>query len=398
MKKISFLVVFVITLFKVCYAQTSQWDVYNSIPSFKKIEIIFNKNDSYSEERIENFFDNGFHKHNTTPPRLFINDDYTVTMAYVIPLVPDWSHYTSQNLAISGNGVLLWQNDHMVLHLHITEKTPGCSFSYETQVYAGEDFFGFDVYHPGHIDFKIPSYEKTYNYNYDVYYDEQNDHLILSGNNICSKVTGNLARVDEKTYSTRNYTIFFNAYITINKSFSYKIEAKSESELNAENSDIYGKWQWNEDRSKIYLSSMTDHSYMVLWNNKNNLEWGFTLPDSSCGYKTEETAKGENLEYLMISFDGSSEQSFIFNTYYYDIMQFDDSSEGSSSIDSGYFYENVQYDRFSGKLKRNASILGQIKDKRIMVVNYKQNGLDKTAMFQLEGLEAIYNALTEEDE
>ena len=84
--------------------------------------------------------------------------------------------------------------------------------------------------------------------------------------------------------------------------------------------------------------------------------------------------------------------------YYYDIMQFDDSSEGSSTIDSGYFYEYVQYDRFTGKLKRDSSILEQIKDKRIMVVNYKQNGLDKTAMFQLEGLEAIYNALTEEDE
>ena len=55
----------------------------------------------------------------------------------------------------------------------------------------------------------------------------------------------------------------------------------------------------------------------------------------------------------------------------------------------------VQYDRFMGTLKSDASILGQIKDKRTLILNYKQNGSSKTAMFQLEGLEAIYNAITQ---
>ena len=87
------------------------------------------------------------------------------------------------------------------------------------------------------------------------------------------------------------------------------------------------------------------------------------------------------LTHLMITFDGGAEQSFSFAKSY--VM-------GVNGA-----FEHVQYDRFMGTLKRNASILSQIKDKRVMIVNYILNGSTKTAMFQLEGLEAIYNAITQ---
>lgn len=79
----------------------------------------------------------------------------------------------------------------------------------------------------------------------------------------------------------------------------------------------------------------------------------------------------------MLSFDGSAEQSFSFGMI-------------------GNYFQYVQYDRFKGTLNYDASsILRQIKDKRTLILNYKQNGSTKTAMFQLEGLEAIYNAITQ---
>lgn len=409
MKKISILFVTILSLFNVCYSQSSDWQIYNVIPYYKDISLYFDKNDVHT---LSDAYDGllSCNDYNNYSISLIIHDDYSVSFEYSTHLfyVVDYStcERTTAPYTITGNGVLLWKNDKMVLQLNIKEYTAGWYDYKDIKITTSHYSYllGMDVERtdPGHVICSISKYEKQYTINYDVIFIDDNNgqSFLLKGSDISSTIRGTREKYNDKTLtSIGNYSFYYKTKICLtDKRFVFSANQKSESELNAENSDIYGKWQWNEDRSKIYLSSMTDDSYMVLWNNKNNLEWGFTLPDSSCGYKTEETAKGENLEYLMISFDGSSEQSFIFNTYYYDIMQFDDSSEGSSSIDSGYFYENVQYDRFSGKLKRNASILGQIKDKRIMVVNYKQNGLDKTAMFQLEGLEAIYNALTEEDE
>ena len=79
----------------------------------------------------------------------------------------------------------------------------------------------------------------------------------------------------------------------------------------------------------------------------------------------------------MLTFDGGTEQSFTFQK----------TSDG--------VFQYVQYDRFKGTLRQDASIINQIKDKRTLILNYKQNGSSKTAMFQLEGLEPIYNAITQ---
>ena len=146
--------------------------------------------------------------------------------------------------------------------------------------------------------------------------------------------------------------------------------------MNAQYSDIYGKWQWNDDRSVIYLESTTKDAHLVLWNNNGNLSWGFQLSNAAAGYKAETTDSGQELAYLMLSFDGASEQSFSF-----------------IKTENEFVY--TQYDRFMGSLKQDAFIINQIKDKRTLILNYKENGLSKTAMFQLEGLEPIYNAITQ---
>ena len=89
----------------------------------------------------------------------------------------------------------------------------------------------------------------------------------------------------------------------------------------------------------------------------------------------------------MLSFDGCAEQSFSFNTA--EVENF------LGQMSNGMLFGYIVYDRFMGTLKSDASILSQIKDKRILLLNYKQNGSSKTAMFQLEGLEPIYNAITQ---
>ena len=136
-------------------------------------------------------------------------------------------------------------------------------------------------------------------------------------------------------------------------------------------------------RVQFYLYVPAGHTgyYNILQDfNVSESKWGFQLSNTATGYKTETADSGETLAYMMLTFDGSSEQSFSFAKL-----------EDADKMDFIY----VQYDRFMGTLKSDASILGQIKDKRTLILNYKQNGSSKTAMFQLEGLEAIYNAITQ---
>ena len=104
------------------------------------------------------------------------------------------------------------------------------------------------------------------------------------------------------------------------------------------------------------------------------------MANGTQGYKTETAESGQDLAYLMLSFDGASEQSFAF-------LKLEEPSRTQ-------FY-SVQYDRFMGTMKYDTSVLGQMKDKRTLILSYKQNGAEKTAMFQLEGLEPIYNAITQ---
>lgn len=397
------LVIFGLLFFNVCYAQTSQWDVYNKIPNYKNISLVFNENQVMATGKITDY--GGEKKSNERYSIVMtIHDDYTVSLKYSAKLNFDvsetnertgwfWSHLTTNELvSITGEGILLWKNDKMVLQMNIKEYFPGW-YEYRNKTITTTRYsyllgMNYDHNDNGHSEINIPKHEKSYTYSCDVYYTTSDnlDYLGFDGNIIQSTIYGSHKLVNDNTSTIiDNGSIIYNTYIGLGGNwFQFSAVPKSESELNAENSDIYGKWRWNENRSMIYLCSMTGDDYLVLWNNDNKVSWGFQMDTLSSGYKKETAETGDELNYMMISFDGASEQSFTFAT----------KLDSTDRIN----YEYVQYDRFSGKLKRNASILEQIKDKRIMVLNYKQNGSDETAMFQLEGLEAIYNALTEEDE
>ena len=224
---------------------------------------------------------------------------------------------------------------------------------------------------------KIYSMNQTSTFVYNVEYAVSRQGFYFEGNDIVAqrKLYSEDARGNSSLVETQTDKIVLSGFHSID------IEAKTQSELNAQNSDMYGKWQWNDDRSEIFLESTTKDAYLVMWNNDGNLDWGFQMDNAASGYKTETAENGAELAYLMLTFDGGAEQSFTF--------------EKSITVSGASNFQYVQYDRFMGTMKRDASILGQIKDKRIMIVNYKQNGSDKTAMFQLEGLEAIYNAITQ---
>ena len=157
---------------------------------------------------------------------------------------------------------------------------------------------------------------------------------------------------------------------------------KSQSEFNSQNYDVYGKWQWNKDKSIVYLPSSNinrpsnqNDPYLFIRNNNGELSWGFVLPQGATGCNGGKNDRRENFAYLTLSFDGSPEQSFAF-------------------INDKRVFTYVQQD-LSKTLKQDNS-LSQFKDKHILVLYYNLLYFDRAAIFQLEGLEAVYNVLTQQ--
>lgn len=414
MKKIGLMLFMALFVFSWngAWGQNVQWDVYNAIPYYKSISFVFDEKDAWEGYSSWSESDRGVStKSGFALKYLTISDDYTVSLQYNSSMYLCYDGYNRSDISLTiyGNGMIRWQNDGMVLDLNVTvASTSGnesCSQYRDTR--NGSVF--------DHQYYSFPAHKETKSYSYVIELCEQG--FKLHGDDIKFVIVGTSdVSVADGASSRSGIPVYYKTCIKLtNRPFDFKVVEKSQSEINAQNSDMYGKWQWNKDRSRIYLESTTKDASLVIWNHKNEIgnlrnnikewendttmswdlkqsmiegvsrqiqryqqnpiAWGFELGNGT-GYKTEEADNGEELTYLMITFDGGSEQSFSF-----------------AKNDLGFEY--VQYDRFMGTLKRDASILNQIKDKRIMIVNYKQNGSDKTAMFKLEGLEAIYNAITQ---
>lgn len=415
-KKLTMIIALFIIAMNGAWGQNPQWDFYESIPNFKSISFEIKGNDVWSGYSL---YSNGNYSSGSTGRgrlSMTIYDDYTVSLGFTSVMRFDQDNYRDSNIPVRiiGNGIIVWRNERMELNLQITESTTGGSDNVRSTVSTrlGEQTV--------HASYSMPSYSNSQTYSYILEYVGRRG-LKLSGNNIVSQMTGSVDCINLSTDETWQRTVYYFTQLKLTeRTFGFNYSEKSQSEMNAQTSDMYGKWQWNDERSVIYLESTTKDASLVIWNNekkieelkkelnkridemekdttlsedwksfviggynadidqykKNPIVWGFKLPTGAMGYKTEKAEGGDELTYLMITFDGGSEQSFSF-------------------AKNGFGFEHVQYDRFMGILKRDASILNQIKDKRIMIVSYKQNGMDKTAMFQLEGLEPIYNAITQ---
>ena len=377
MKKIGLLLLLALFGFGLngAWGQNTQWNLFNSISSVKRIDLDFSDDNYVFLNSTNNSSNNasGFwnaSKYHPVDLHFTIYGDYTVSMSYrtktYVERDDNKGRGCNSELAINGTGVLVWESEKMLIKLNVTETATGGEYRFTNYLLKSPET-EYHIYN---------SFSHTSLYVYELLIGEFDNALAvqLNGDDITSTVSGERGFIGD---SGRTNPWYFHAKIKIaNRPIKVNLEEKSQSELNAQNSDTYGKWQWNSDRSVIYLESTTRDAHLVLWNNDGNLGWGFQLSNTATGYKTETAESGQELAYLMLSFDGASEQSFSF-------------------VKADNYFEYAQYDRFMGTLKRDASILNQIKDKRIMILNYKQNGSSKTAMFQLEGLEAIYNAITQ---
>ena len=371
MKKLMIIALFVFAL-NGAWGQNSQWEVYNSIPNLKSISFVFSDADVVVGYKLWNEEQQIRQKRNDgNKLQMSIYDDYSVELRYISKMRFCEGKETIP-VSITGSGMVRWQNDRMVLDLNVRVSSSGGTDNLCSD-YSGSRYG--DVY--SSHSYSFPYSEKSARYTYVLVYDDRG-FFVLSGDDIDATIEGTDDFFSDDGNSRNGIPVLYKAKIQlIGKALRFSVSEKSQSEINAQYSDMYGKWQWNDDRSVIYLASSTKDAFLVLWNYGENIFWGFQMDKAATGYKTETTEDGAELVYLMLTFDGGTEQSFTFQK----------TSDG--------VFQYVQYDRFKGTLRQDASIINQIKDKRTLILNYKQNGSSKTAMFQLEGLEPIYNAITQ---
>jgi len=162
------------------------------------------------------------------------------------------------------------------------------------------------------------------------------------------------------------------------------IVPKSESELNAASKDAFGEWSWNADRTKLFLKAQNSTNNFVILNDNGKLTWCMEMEKGTKGASESTTETGDKLVNLSMAFDGAAVQVFSF------IENKDVANPNIMQLDYAV------YNRFLGTLdKKSDVILNQIKDKGILILTYTVNGVQKTDMFLLEGLDTIMDYLSE---
>ena len=283
MKKLMIIALFVFAL-NGAWGQNSQWEVYNSIPNLKSISFVFSDADVVVGYKLWNEEQQIRQKRNDgNKLQMSIYDDYSVELRYISKMRFCEGKETIP-VSITGSGMVRWQNDRMVLDLNVRVSSSGGTDNLCSD-YSGSRYG--DVY--SSHSYSFPYSEKSARYTYVLVYDDRG-FFVLSGDDIDATIEGTDDFFSDDGNSRNGIPVLYKAKIQlIGKALRFSVSEKSQSEINAQYSDMYGKWQWNDDRSVIYLASSTKDAFLVLWNYGENIFWGFQMDKAATGYKTETT-------------------------------------------------------------------------------------------------------------
>jgi len=357
----------------------------------------------------------------------------------------------SESATFKGVGFVLWNNDRMQIKLTTyasgSYNSDATKYKYVTKtdqsaqnrnttrgvlgsvatVLTGQDYYSTQNYENTsytvkELDYSTSGYasgnntiSNTFSFSY------SDGKLYLDGNPITLTMTGNTTR---------------NVSMRLVGGYYPKKVAKNDSELNTSSTDEFGEWNWNNERSKIYLKSSLGDNLFVIWNRQGKLSWSMEMEKGTVGVSETTTENGDKITNLALSFDGAPAQNFSFVEYksnpqkqlateyktvkvpVYDsetgeITQYRDSTYtiqtekivydendklvlNNTDVTKNVLLDYATYNRFMGTLTKNSSsILNQIKDKQMLMLSYKVGNEEKFDMFMLEGLETILDYLSQ---
>lgn len=331
---------------------TSDFEFYKSIPKYESITL------------------------NGQEISIVIKSNYTVTMS--ASNRPD--SYTKSDL--TGSGSVLWDANEKRLYLQLNGKISG-SYHRSEDVYRTERKYNVGstlangLFGSGTADY----YRTEKVWDHTEYYD-------ASGSGDFSVKVPMSITSDGKYYTLSSKSLSATITGSTSKTLYYSIngEQKSLSYGNARttgytNNDEFGAWQWTKDKSHIYLYATNIQSTRLSIYRSDSTPFELVL-----------MFNGGQVEGLSSSYAGGSK-----------LMQFNFSFEDGANVPlsfveqgqgNSYYYTYAIYNRFMEEWNFNAtSLIDQIKGKQTLIVSYKSNGSSYSAIFELEGLEAIMQYL-----
>jgi hypothetical protein len=367
MKKVFFVFLVMFFVGVNSYTQTIdrdfQWDFFkNVIPKHNSIKITGNISSSGTWQ-------------------MTIDDKYRVSFSgnYGSSWEPEWREndrrgrrYQSSsrtNATFNGTGVIVWDNEKMKMELAING-----SGSYES-VYSNLD----RPYENGGSKISEDRYSTSGSQGASLTFDILPEYTNGS-------FTGRLRLPTARTFTlamTGNTSSSVNLTIGGNNWYTATLALKSESELNASSKDEFGEWNWNSDRTRLFLKSQSSDNKFVILNINGNITWCMEMINGIKGSSESETDSGDKLVNLAMAFDGAPAQNFTF-------------IENTERLSDTNFVQldYAVYNRFLGSLDKNSeTILNQIREKQMLILTYTVNNTQRTDMFLLDGLATILDYL-----
>lgn len=382
-KGIMFLIVIILVSINV-YSQNTQWDFFKDISKYKKITLSgtatvnnghrdyhnslkweISIDDKYNVSFTGNFRANSY--------GTFPNIDRGRNNPNIIGETILYEFYrinNGVNVNYRGTGSLIWDNDQIKIFLSIDATGDG-SGTLTISEYRNNKG------HVGSSDQYISaSGSDTFNLVFDVKSDYVNEgssnqlKIMLSQNKMNLNMDG-------------DFPCLASATVGGNTWYTAVMTKKSESEINLSSKDEFGEWTWNNDKTKIILKSRNSKNQFVIWNNKSNLSWSLEMQSGTKGSSENTLETGDKLLNLAISIDGTPTELFSF-------IENKETTSNQNIIQLDY----IQYNRFLGTMNKTANdILNQWKNKQIITISSTVNGVQKTDMFIINGLNNILEYL-----
>lgn len=284
--------------------------------------------------------------------------------------------------SLTGSGLVSWDPDSKCMYLTVTGKISG-SYSWDEDVYITEK-----KYNVGSTTLQILfGNDAADNYRYEKRYDHTNYYRASGTSDFSFKMPLHISS-DGKYYSIQDKTLSATLTGNCTRTISFYLSSGNKYinygaiKSTASSTDEFGTWDWNKERTKIWLySTNMSNDRIVIFINSNNSSKPFQMVFNSNGNKIDgisssESEDGKRLIQFSVSFEDGTNVTLPF----VERLQ-----------DNGFYvYDYATYNRFLNEWNYNAaSIIGQLKDKQTMVLTYKYNNSNYSAILELEGLENI---------
>jgi len=296
----------------------------------------------------------------------------------------------NKGVAVSyrGSGALVWDDDKMKINLSINASGT-CSGTVYVTIYEAlranadrrktvDDSEEITSYGNSAINLSI-----DLTVDYSLVNNNEPMKLLLNQNRLIMNMSGEWLHYLQDTQVHFSYPCSISSNIGGNTWYTAEVSHKTQAEMASLSDDEFGKWNWNENRTRLFLKAQNSENKLIIVNENGNLFFGLEMIKGTKGISESTTDKGDKLVNFSFAFDKDPSQIFSFIE-----------NNGENLGQNLTIFNYAVYNRFLGNIDRNSnSVFSNIKDKKTIILSYTINNTRKTDIFSIGGLETILDYL-----